>query len=300
MDTNRSKLADIFKGFSAAFMEGIDMAPDTYTRFCQVETSSSQITEYPFLEPVPGMREWQGERQIRNVSANKLTVKEREFEDTVSVRRRDVETDMFDFYGGMIRQLGLNAGKIWNDLAYEALLGNGDWLDGADFFSASRKYGKNTVCNKTTDALSESSFNTAYQTMMEYRGHNGKSLGVGPNLLIVGPKNRTAAWGILKAQFRVETAGESAAAAVNNFNYGLCDLLVAPELAGDYDDHWYLMDTRGALKPLVVQRSVAPSFTRLDRENDDNVFMRGEFIYGTRAVGAAFLSMPHLAYAGIL
>ena len=34
----------------------------------------------------------------------------------------------------------------------------------------------------------------------------------------------------------------------------------------------------------------------LDKEDDENVFMRKEFIYGTDARGEAFASFPHLIY----
>ena len=51
-----------------------------------------------------------------------------------------------------------------------------------------------------------------------------------------------------------------------------------------------------SLKPVVIQKRKEPKLTRLDAENDENVFMRKEFIYGTDCRGEAFLSMPHLIY----
>lgn len=46
---------------------------------------------------------------------------------------------------------------------------------------------------------------------------------------------------------------------------------------------WYLLDTSRAAKPVVYQERVKPVFTSLDRENDENVFHRDEYIYGVRA-----------------
>ena len=44
---------------------------------------------------------------------------------------------------------------------------------------------------------------------------------------------------------------------------------------------WYLMDLSGVMKPIVFQqRKKADDIVRMDREDDDNVFMRKEFIYG--------------------
>ena len=44
---------------------------------------------------------------------------------------------------------------------------------------------------------------------------------------------------------------------------------------------WYLMDLRRVMKPIVFQsRKRADNIVRLDREEDETVFMRREFVYG--------------------
>ena len=44
---------------------------------------------------------------------------------------------------------------------------------------------------------------------------------------------------------------------------------------------WYLLDLRRTYKPIVFQRrKTADTLVRLDREEDQNVFMRREFMYG--------------------
>lgn len=53
----------------------------------------------------------------------------------------------------------------------------------------------------------------------------------------------------------------------------------------NYDDggngaNWYLLDTTRALKPIIFQQRKAPNFVALDRETDQNVFMKKEFLYG--------------------
>lgn len=46
---------------------------------------------------------------------------------------------------------------------------------------------------------------------------------------------------------------------------------------------WYLIDARRPLKPIIFQQRKAPQFVRKDSPDDDNVFMRKEFLYGTDA-----------------
>lgn len=296
MDINRAGMNTLFQGFNMQFQNGLAMAPDTWKQFSTVIPSSTASNVYPFLEQFGGMREWIGDRQIKNLSSKKLEVVNRDFEDTVSVRRNDIEDDQYGIYGALIAQLGYNAAKLWQDLAVEALTGSANWLDGAAFFGSSRSYdGSSTITNTAAGALSESTFNSAYQAMMEYKGHNGKSLGVVPSLLVVGPKLRATAWNIVKNEYAYNASDK---VQIQNANMNICELLIVSELSGSYDDYWFLMDARGALKPVVAQQRKLAKLTRLDNDSDENVFMRREFIYGTEARGEAVLSFPHLIYKG--
>ncbi len=48
-------------------------------------------------------------------------------------------------------------------------------------------------------------------------------------------------------------------------------------------DFWCLMDTSKIVKPLIYQKRKAYKFVALDKDNDENVFMRDEVIYGVDA-----------------
>lgn len=57
---------------------------------------------------------------------------------------------------------------------------------------------------------------------------------------------------------------------------------------------WFLLDTRRPLKPLILQRRKHPDFVRKDDPKDDNVFNRGELVYGVddrKNVGFGFWQM---------
>lgn len=315
MDINRTNINALFTGYSQAFKNAFAMAEDTYKKFSMEVSGAQPIMEYPFLEAFGGMREWLGPRQIKNVSSKKLTVKEKPYEDTVGVKARDIEADQYGVYTPIIAQMGLNAGGLWNDLAIAALVANGNWLDGAAFFGTSRTYGDNTISNYGTAALTGCTFasgavtagtyRTARIAMMSYLGHNDKPLGVKPNLLVVGPKLEATAKMILQGQGipgSVAT-GESTYVSglpVSNPDYGTAELVVCPDLVGTYDDYWFLMATQGIIKPVVVQKGKEPVLIRKDREEDDNVFDRDEFLYGTKAYGAAALAFPHLCYGAFV
>lgn len=301
MDINRKSLDTLFTGFNAQFRTGFESVPDAWTKFCSAIQSSAATSVYPFLEQFGGMREWIGDRQIKNLAGKKIEVVNRDFEDTVSIARNDIEDDQYGLYGTLIAQMGYNAGKLWQDLAVAALTSASNWIDGVSFFSTSRTYGGNTISNTVGSALDATSYAAARKAMMEYKGHNGKPLGVVPNLLIVGPKNESTAFSILKDRLQIafSASGETTGfGATENPWTGSADFIVLPELSGDYDDVWFLAATSGVLRPLVVQQRKQPMLTRLDRETDDNVFNRKEYVYGTDARGEAFLAFPHLIYKG--
>jgi phage major head subunit gpT-like protein len=57
---------------------------------------------------------------------------------------------------------------------------------------------------------------------------------------------------------------------------------------------WFLLDTSRPLKPLILQKRRDPRFIKLDRPEDQNVFMKGDLIYGVddrKNVGFGFWQM---------
>jgi phage major head subunit gpT-like protein len=306
MDINRNVMDSFFRGINLAFMKEAQKraAESKYLRFAMVVTSSTAIETYPFLDQFGGMREWIGERQIKNISSKKMECKNRDFEETISVPANDIKDDQYGIYSNLAEQLAFNAGVQWDILAAEALLSDPNWLDGAKFFKTDRKYGKNTICNKCTDALSAESYGTARKTIMAYKGHDNKPMRMNPNLLVIGPKNEDVAFGILKDKLSVKSKSPASGAyvggATDNPWYNTADYIVLDDLTGDYDDYWFLMDVTRPLRAVVVQKRELPKLISLDNFDDENVFKLNKFLYGTSLRGAAFLSMPHLAYAGIL
>lgn len=291
-----AKLQAMVTSFDLTFKNAFTTAPNIYQKFAMpVGDSSQQIVELPFFEAFTYMRKWVGDRQVKNLMGAKLTLREDGYEDTIGIPVRDIECDTWGLYANAIAQMGGNAAALWDRLATAALTNAGNWIDGKAFFATDRKFGKNTICNKTTSALSASTFNTAYAAMAAYVGHSGEPMGVIPDTLMVGPKLRTTAFEILNA--KLVTSGSTS---VDNPNLGLCDVIINPNLVGDYDDYWFLMKTKGAIKPVAIQKSQEPKLTRLDKSDDENVFMKGEVLVGTDAYGSAAAAMPHLIYGGIL
>ena len=59
---------------------------------------------------------------------------------------------------------------------------------------------------------------------------------------------------------------------------------------------WFLLDTSRALKPIIFQNRKAPNFVAKTAETDDNVFDRGEYVYGVDSRANVGYGFWQLAY----
>jgi len=73
-----------------------------------------------------------------------------------------------------------------------------------------------------------------------------------------------------------------------------------PKLVGAHAKKWFILGQKGAMKPSGCQRAKLPQLVAKDKIDDDNVFFGKEFIYGADAIGEGFLTLPHLAYGGLV
>lgn len=307
MDINRSSMSAVYTYYSMRFKDAFARAEKSsvYKRFCMIDGSaSSTIIELPFLDAFAFMREWIGDRQIKNLKSEKLRIIERAFEDTIGVKMRELETDNWRMYGNITAQMGQAGEQLWDRLGTDALTGAGNWIDDKAFFlstasgAGARKYGEDSIIvNKTTSALTAATFMAGRRKMMTYADHVGESLGVMPNILMVGPDLEDAAYDIVVNEFAYDATDK---VQIKNKNKGRCELLVNKRLVGAYANYWFLMDCSGELKPVLLQKSKEAKLTKLDALTDDNVFFQGQAIYGTDAFGNAAPAFPHLVYGGIV
>lgn len=60
---------------------------------------------------------------------------------------------------------------------------------------------------------------------------------------------------------------------------------------------WFLIDTSRVIKPLILQQRKPYNFVSLNKEDDENVFMRKEYVYGVDARLNVGFGLWQLAYA---
>jgi len=302
MDINRANMDAFFETLNTRFTEGFQGGRQTVIQngVCMIVPSSGAATRHGWLNQVPGMREWLGDRIVNNIETNKLVVTNRDWEETLEVARNDIEDDEYGLYAPLAQAMGDAAGSYPDEVAVTRLIaGTSDtWGgDGAAFFGTDRTYGANTIANYVTSTFDAegTALNTAYQTMRAYKGHNGRPLGVIVDKLLHGPTLRTRVHNVLKSEYQY-----IADIRVNNPNLNLVEPVESPLLVGDYQYYWFLLAHMGPIRGILFQERKVPEMQNACAGIDSEyVFNTNKFKYGAFARGEVVLALPHLVYAGL-
>ena len=289
MIVNSVALQSIFKGFKTLFNEAFAGTKPTYEKVATVVPSSTKSEEYGWLGAFPRLRKWVGDRVINSLAAHGYTIKNESWEATVEVNREDIEDDAYGVYTPMIKELGRSAATHPDEIVF-GLLGKGfteTCYDGQYFFDTDHEDEDGPVqSNKGTKVLSAASYSAARAQMMSLLDAKSTPLGIMPNLLVVPPQLEEAARKILYAE-QIE--------GTTNTLKNTAELLVAPWLAAN-PTAWFLFDTSRAIKPLIFQQRKKPEFVSMDASNDQNVFMKKQYIYGVDCRDNAGFGLWQMAY----
>lgn len=149
MIINQTSLDGIYKGFSTIFQEAFEGAPSMWPIVAMEVPSEGRSTDYKWLGAFPQMREWLGDRVIKDLSAFHYELVNKDYEATVEVDRNDVEDDQVGVYRPIIQGLGDEAKRHPDKLVF-ALLAAGfatACYDGQYFFDSDHPVASSTQSN---------------------------------------------------------------------------------------------------------------------------------------------------------
>lgn len=149
MIVNQAALTGIYKSFNTLFNETLETTQTLGERVAMLVPSAGASIDYKWLGTFPMLREWIGERQIKNLTAFEYSVKNKDFEGTVEVDRNDVEDDQIGVYRPIIQGLASNA-KLHPDYLIFQLLKNAIsqvCYDGQYFFDTDHPVAGASVSN---------------------------------------------------------------------------------------------------------------------------------------------------------
>lgn len=118
---NKANLDTLFHSFNAAFTKGFGAAETSYRDIAMVVPSEAESETFGWLGQFPKMREWIGDRIIRNLSAHSYNIVNRKFENTVSVQRPVIEDDRYGVFAPIMQEMGRSAAEHPDELIFSLL-----------------------------------------------------------------------------------------------------------------------------------------------------------------------------------
>jgi phage major head subunit gpT-like protein len=265
------------KGLLTNFFEGFNGAAAQWDQVATKVPSTAASEDYGWLGSVPRLREMKGERVPQKLLDYTYTLKNKEFEASIEVRRSDLKDDQTGKFGPLVQSIGESAKVYPDELVFGALLPNGFTslcYDGQYFFDTDHPVGNTggVQSNKMTTALAAASFQTARSMLFKMQDDFGRPMSAANMklLLVIPTELQGTAEGILNAT--VLASGAS------NTLYKAADILVSPWLTDA--DNWYLLNVGGVVKPFVVQEREFIPFESLE-EGSETAWWNKIYYYGT-------------------
>ena len=294
MDLTPTSLQVLFKGFRTIFDSSLQSAPTDWQDIAMRVDSASAEELYAFLDALPGMKEFIGEITIEEATASEWVIRNKKWQDTVRVKRENVERDSYGLYNPIFSELGMIARQHPDELV-AALLNNGftdkDYT-GKAFFAENKKHAPNrkgsaTFSNVTNAALAEASLTAAIANIKGRKNGEGRAMKLGRSLqLIVPPALEQTGKELLQA--------EKNASGATNILRDSAQLKVLPDLTSD--TAWFLIENGRAIRPLIMQIEVEPQLTTLVDPNNALTFTTDDFFYRVYGRWNAGYGFPQLAY----
>lgn len=149
MIINQAALSGIYRTFSTIFNQAFGTAESMIDLVAMRVPSTGRSVDYKWLGDFPGMREWLGDRVIKDLSAFHYELVNKSFESTIGVDRDDIDDDQIGVYTPMIQGLA-QASKVHPDILGFALLAAGFstlCYDGQYFFDTDHVVNGASVSN---------------------------------------------------------------------------------------------------------------------------------------------------------
>ncbi len=135
-------LLSLSDSLSTQFNIQFAAAPTQWRGFCSDVPSAGYAQGYPRLDEIPGLREWIGDRNIHGLSGSAFEIVNKQFENTIEIKRTDIKYDRYGIYGPVAQMMGSRAGELPDILAF-GLLKSGESLkayDGVSYFGTHSGY----------------------------------------------------------------------------------------------------------------------------------------------------------------
>ncbi|EFO30940.1 major head subunit [Roseibium sp. TrichSKD4] len=143
MDITAQNLNALSVGFRKNYQDGLTEYTPTWNMIADEIPSTSSENEYGWLGDWPSLREWIGERVIKQLSGESYKIRNKPFESTVEVDKYKIQDDNIGVYAGRFKAMG-RAVSRWPDEVVWPVLSAGfstTCYDGQNFFDTDHPVG---------------------------------------------------------------------------------------------------------------------------------------------------------------
>lgn len=308
MQLTPSLLQAFFTALDVQYQKGYQKRRTYWQDYAWLSPSGTENKTYSWLAELPGMREWIGEKQVKNLSARAFQIVNKNWENTFGVDRNKIEDDEAGIYSQSALLQGDVVARWPDDLVTASLIAGTTTLgyDGSYYFSNNHPVDvddatQGTYSNLLTSTpLNQANYAAAKAAMRSFKGESGKPLQVLPTMMMVGPSLEQTALEVTKAQNitrivqNVAGTENVAAAAPTNVYYGDVQLVVNERLVDDTANAWYIFST-DRIKPFIFQQRKAPTRVQIIDPTNPLVFNQRQYAYSVEARGAAGFGLPFLS-----
>jgi phage major head subunit gpT-like protein len=263
MALDTAKATVTLRTLTNKFDKRVAAAEPFYPRLCNIIQSDGADEAYGMLGDAPGVREWLGDRQFKEMRAANFVIANKHWESSLLIRKTDIADDRMGLYGPLMEQLGIEAAYHPDELLFETALANADatpCFDGQFFFDTDHVWGDsgtndNDLTYNATDhtAVTAAEFRLAFHqarsAMLGFRNDQGKLLNRPvvtslSQLMVIVPTE-------LELAARVGLQSALLGGGDTNMVIDSPQIVVSPHLTSAVK--FYLFNLGGALKPFVFQ-----------------------------------------------
>jgi phage major head subunit gpT-like protein len=124
MLVNSANLSTMYQNFQVIFGNAFKDVPIDWAKIAMRVPSNTGQEVYPWLGATTRFREWIGDRVMQNLMASSFTIKNKPWENTITINRDQIEDDLYGIFNPMVAQLGQDAAQHPDELIFN-LLKNG-------------------------------------------------------------------------------------------------------------------------------------------------------------------------------
>lgn len=282
MALNTAKYEVVQRTLTQKFRDTAMTATPFYPRVCVEMESDGADEAYGILGNMPGVREWLGDRQFKELRAADFTLKNKHWENSLLVEKTNVDDDRIGLYGPLMQDLAIEAAYHPDELFFTALV-NGEssaCFDGQFFFDTDHSFGDSgsqsndmtaTAATGTTPTAAEfrTAFHAARAAMLKFKNDQGKllnrpvSTGLTNLLCVVNPDFEVIAKEALTAQILS-----------NNSNVVVDAPTIVSSAHLTDTSKMYLFNLDGAMKPFVFQKRTPLTHSWKGAEDMETKFLK--------------------------